>query len=172
MTTTKEFTPLLVKGITIDPKNPLIFEFIIDEGEKNIEAEDLREQSMKLVKYFLAALTVPENEMWVNLSPYEKDRIIPKTFGQTAMGRDLLAQDYILKQLTASLTYPENEIGNRFWQRVYARAYEKFQTTEIPQDTFNKIWIVPDKAVVYEHGNTAFVLESHLKVMLQEDLLA
>ena len=39
-------------------------------------------------------------------------------------------------------------------------------------NTFNKIWIVPEKAVVYEHGQTAFVVESHLKVMLEEDYVA
>ena len=32
-------------------------------------------------------------------------------FGKTEMGRDLLAQDYILKQITASLIYPENRFG-------------------------------------------------------------
>ena len=40
-------------------------------------------------------------------------------FGQTEMGRDLLAQDYMLKQLTASLMYPEKELGQEFWNRVY-----------------------------------------------------
>jgi len=43
----------------------------------------------------------------VTQSAYEKDRIIPEQLGQTVMGRDMLAQDYILKQLTASLIYPE-----------------------------------------------------------------
>ena len=36
-------------------------------------------------------------------------------------------------------------------------------------NTFNKVWIVPEKAVVYEHGNSAFVVKSHLKVMLESD---
>ena len=58
---------------------------------------------MRLVKYFLAALTIPEKDLWVNLSPYEKDRVITDEFGSTEMGRDLLAQDYMLKQLTSSL---------------------------------------------------------------------
>ena len=30
------------------------------------------------------------------------------------MGRDMLAQDYILKQLTASLIYPEKDLGKDF----------------------------------------------------------
>ena len=90
------------------------------------------------------------------------------------MGRDLLAQDYLLKQLTASLIYPEDATGKEFWNRIYAEAAEKFGTTNIPVNTFNKVWIVPEKAVVYENAKaaTAYVVESKLKVMLEEDYLA
>jgi len=48
------------------------------------------------------------------------------------MGRDLLAQDYILKQITASLMYPEKDLGKEFWKRVYERAQKEFGTTDIP----------------------------------------
>ncbi|MCD4779818.1 MAG: phosphoglycerate kinase [Candidatus Omnitrophica bacterium] len=34
------------------------------------------------------------------------------------------------------------------------------------------MWIIPEKAIVYENGDTVFVSESHLKVMLEEDYLA
>jgi len=34
------------------------------------------------------------------------------------MGRDMLAQDYILKQLTASLIYPEKNLGKAFWDEI------------------------------------------------------
>ncbi|MCK5342024.1 MAG: hypothetical protein KAR20_01400 [Candidatus Heimdallarchaeota archaeon] len=88
------------------------------------------------------------------------------------MGRDLLAQDYMLKQLTASLLYPEDQLGSDFWNRVYKRAYEEYGTTEVPMNTFNKVWIVPEKAVIYENGLNIFVVESRLKVMLEEDYLA
>ena len=90
------------------------------------------------------------------------------------MGRDLLAQDYLLKQITASLIYPEDEFGKKFWKRVYEEASKKFGTTNIPVNTFNKVWIVPEKAVVYENSKagTAYVVESKLKVMLEEDYLA
>ena len=109
------FSPLLIKGIRIFPENPLRFDFIIDTGDTQLPHDQLKEESTKLIKYFLASLTVPEDQMWVNLSPFEKERIIPEQFGQTEMGRDLLAQDYLLKQITASLIYPENDLGKAFW---------------------------------------------------------
>ena len=81
------------------------------------------------------------------------------------MGRDMLAQDYILKQLTASLIYPEKEFGKEFWGKVYAQAQKQFGTTDIPVNTFNKVWIVPDQAVIWEHNGAYMVrkpFESHV----------
>ena len=43
------------------------------------------------------------------------------------MGRDLLAEDYMLKQITASLIYPEDETGKKFWKRIYEEAAEEIR---------------------------------------------
>ena len=172
VTFSQPFTPPLVRGITLYPDNPLKFDFIVDVGDDHLAGNAFQKESMKLIKYFLVSLTVPENDMWVNLSPYEKDRIVPEHFGKTEMGKDLLLQDYILKQLTASLMNPEQKLGSEFWQRVRQKAKEKFGSTDIPTDTFNKVWIVPDKAQVYVKGQSVYVVNSHLKVMLEEDYLA
>ncbi len=170
----KPYAPVLIKGLKVFPEEPFRFDFIVDTGEGQAEGEDLRVESSKLIKYFLASLTVPEKDLWVNLSPYESDRIIPEKFGVTEMGRDLLAQDYLLKQITASLMYPGDELGAEFWDRVHERAYEEYGVMDVPVDTFNKVWIVPSEAVVYENveTNTAFVVESRLKVMLEADYVA
>ena len=166
------YKPPLLKGVRVDPDQPFQFNFILDKGDSKASDEDIKAESNHLIKYFLAALTVPENDLWVNLSPYEKDRIITDEFGLTEMGRDLLAQDYILKQLTASAIYPDSETGRKFWDEVYQKARERFGTTDIPVDTFNKVWIVPEKAVVYENSGAAFVSEARLKVMLESDYIA
>jgi len=166
------FTPTLIKAITIDPTDALKFDFIIDTGNENLDEDSARVEADKLVKYFLAALTIPEEELWVNLSPYEDGRIIPQNFGTTEMGRDLLAQDYLLKQLSASLMYPDGETGSEFWQKIHDKAKKMYGNKDLPMNTFNKIWIVPDKAVVFEQGQNALVVESRLSVMLEEDYLA
>ena len=168
------FAPPMLKGIKVHTDNPLHFDFILDKGDSQLSNEQIKDESSKLIKYFLASLTIPEKDLWVNLSPYEKNRIVPESFGQTEMGRDLLAEDYILKQITASLIYPEGEIGKKFWKRIYEEAVKKFGTTNIPVNTFNKVWIVPEKAVVYENARagTAYVVESKLKVMLEQDYLS
>ncbi|MBF0489848.1 MAG: hypothetical protein HQL15_04435 [Candidatus Omnitrophica bacterium] len=167
-----EFTPAHLKGIVIHPENALKFDFIIYKGDKTLNQEEKKQEYTKLTKYFLASLAVPDEDQWVNLSPYEKDRIIKEDFGKTEMGRDLLAQDYMLKQVTASLIYPESNLGKKFWEKIYSQAQAQYGTSNVPVNTFNKVWIVPDDALIYEKGNTAYILKHHLKVMLEEDYLS
>ncbi len=166
------YEPPVIKGVTIHKDNPFLFDFIVDVGQDHLQGEQLKKESERLIKYFLASLAIPEKDMWVNLSPYEKDRTIPEALGQTDMGRDLLAQDYMLKQLTASMIYPEKELGKTFWDRVYAKAQQMYGSTQVPVDTFNKVWIMADKADIFERNQTAFVVAVHLKVMLEEDYMS
>jgi NAD+ synthase (glutamine-hydrolysing) len=165
------FTPTIVRGLSIYPNNPFQFDFIIDTGDESLKEEAFQKEAKKLISYFLASLTTPEEKMWVNLSPREKDRIIPDGFDRTQMGVDMLAQDYLLKKMTASLLYPENETGKKFWDTLKKKLAEHGQK-EMPVNAFNKVWIVPDKATVYEHNNSVFVIQRHLKVMLEEDYLS
>ena len=166
------FTPLIVRGLQVFPKDPLRLNFIIDQAESKLENQELKKETEKLISYFLSALTLKEDNLWVNLSPHEKHRIIPDDLARTEMGRDMLAQDYLLKQVTASLIHPEGKTGKEFWGRVYKKAYEQYGTTQIPIDTFNKVWIAPNKVKVYVKADRAFVVESSLKVMLEQDYLA
>ncbi len=166
------FEPALIRGLTVHKDNPFLFDFIVDPGQSKYPKEVLKDESLRMIKYFFAALTIPDKDIWVNLSPYEKDRMVPVSLGQTAMGRDLLAQDYLLKQLTASLIYPQKTLGKTFWDTVYTKAKAMYGTTQIPVNTFNKVWIVPQRVGIYEHGQTAFIVDGHLKVMLEEDYLS
>jgi hypothetical protein len=171
---TSKFDPMVVRGIKFYPDNPFKFDFIVDTGDTRLSQDEIKIQGQKLASYFLASLTTPEKEMWVNLSPYEKSRIIPATFGDTQMGSELLSEDYILKQIMATALYPERQLGKEFWAKVYAQAAREFGTTNVPVNTFNKVWIVPNKAVVYQNAktNSVFVVDSSLKVMLEQDYLA
>lgn len=147
----------LLKGIKINPQNPLNLKFLVDSTSRDTVT---KEEAQKLVEYFMAALTVPEADLWVNLSPYENDRIATESLGQTELGKDLLAQDYILKQLSSSLTNPNSDLGKKYWNKISAN------------DTFNKIWIVPEKAEIYENNNFVFITEATLDVQTEADYFA
>lgn len=150
-------TPTL-RGIRVNPKNAFDLDFIIDQGTSSLSNQELKSETQRMVKYFLAILTIPQGDLWVNLSPYEKNRVSTDELGITVAGRDMLAQDYLLKQLTASLTNPQTTLGKEFWCEVYKQTQDAYGNTNIKVNTFNKVWIVPDKAVVYQKDNTVITM--------------
>ncbi len=175
------YQPPVLLGLKIHPENPLLFDFIVDQGQSKLSTDELKEETTKLVKYFLAALTIPDKEVWVNLSPTEKDRIIPDVLGQTTMGKTMLEQDYVLKQLAASLTNPETDLGKKYWEQVNGArtldvrrwTLEKTPSVQPPATSdFNKVWIMPEKAEVLESNGIVLVGEKRLKVMLDEEYQA
>lgn len=119
LTLSKPLNPVLLHGLKFYPNEPFRFDFILTQGSANITQAQLKESGMKQVSYFLAALTFNSNELWVNFSPYEKNKVIHQDLALTNLGRDLLIEDYLLKQLSASLTYPNEKLGSLFWQEVY-----------------------------------------------------
>jgi len=160
---------VILKGMVLDKNDPFKFKFIFDDGNGVLPQGQFKKEAESIIRYFLAALAVPEDELWVNLSPYEGNRIIPQTLSQTDMGRALLEQDYFLKQLASSLTYPESEAGKRYWDAINNVGANNHSPVH---QNFSKVWIVPDKAVVYQDDNRAFIGESRLKVMMEEDYVA
>ena len=161
-----------LKAISIDPKDPFKIDFVVDSADQILNQKTGQEQVNLLVKYFLSFLTLPEEDLWVNLSPYEKNHIVTSEFEITNAGRDMLAQDYLLKQLAASLTYPDRQIGKAFWKKVFNRVQTEYGSMDIPVVSFNKVWVVPQRAVVYEENGSAFISESRLKVLTEQDYLS
>ena len=157
-----EFNRPLLKGLRVDPANPLKLSFIIDTEDT---AKLSRREVTKIINYFLAAVSIPRRQLWVNLSPYEEDRIIEENLGRTELGEGFLKQDYILKQLSSSLTHPETSVGREYWKSLNSAAGAE-------SDAFNKIWIVPGKAEVFEKDNTVVVNDATLMVMTETDYLA
>jgi hypothetical protein len=183
----KNYEPLAMTGLRVDAGDPFKFNFIFDTGEDKFGAGDageapvLKQQAQELLEYFFGVLAIPRKDLWVNLSPYENENIIPQALGETALGRDLLAQDYLLKQLAASLTYPETDAGKRYWDEINnsttpyggrSTANSLSAQNALARSSFTKVWIMPDKAEVYRHGNSVFITKAKLKVMTQEDYLA
>ena len=61
-----EFNPPILKGIKVHPDNPFRFDFILDVGDglQSVPYRRARcpygKESGKLIKYFLASLTIPQ----------------------------------------------------------------------------------------------------------------
>lgn len=147
-----------ISGVRFNVNDPLNLEFVFDRGTDKIISESERS---KLIRYFLAALTVPEDKLWVNLSPYENDRIIDNSLVATEIGETLLNQDYLLKQLSSSITHPDTEIGENYWNNSRAKS-----------DAFNKIWISPEKIRVLDKGTLLMIDSVDFRVQTESDYLA
>lgn len=157
---TDDYDMPVLKGMRLDPSNPLKMEFILDAGqEKSVNEAD----SQRLLKYFLAALTTSNDNLWVNLSPYESERVIEQRLGTTEMGRDMLAQDYILKQLSASLTHPDTKSGKQYWSSIN-------DITNV--GSFDKIWIIPEVVEISEQNGLVLINKASLDVKTEADYLA
>ena len=162
------FAPAL-RGVRLDPHDPLKISFIVDSGTgKAIN----REEAGVLVRYFLAGLTLPQDELWVNLSPYEHDRILTDHLALTDLGKDMLKDDYLLKQFTASVSDPQSPFGKDYWQNIHRALAKKTGRSDAQVDSFCKVWIMPAQAEIYESGQSALITTSRLKVMVEEDYLA
>jgi pyruvate,orthophosphate dikinase len=160
--------PVLLQGIKVDPAHPLQFKFLFEDGKEAANTAEIQRN----LRYFLTGLTVAEKDIWVNLSPNDKDRIVPDVLSRTETGRDLLGLDYYLKQLSSSLLYPEGASGREFWQKVYARVGKELGTLDIPLDIHSRVWIAPGEIRVSEEKGIAVIRRATFKVLIEEDYLS
>ena len=179
-------------GLSINLTNSdqqFYFNLNIPKGNKlsNKQKEDLD----IVLKYFLTALTIEDKEFWVNLNPNEPSRMIGPNLAYTDMGQNLMLLDLKLKKDTAFSLFPGLSQGaTTYWERVFAKAKE-LQNKSVgaplvgaqnnnkagtrPSPTINipttfRVWIVPDKAEIYEKdANSCVIVKSTLKVMLESE---
>ena len=154
----REVTEPRLCGVTYDPADPyrLTAQFEHPKGR----APD-RETKERLVRYFLAALTVPDAQQWVNLSPYEADRVMPAAYAATDAGADLLAEDLTLKHVAATATDPRTPLGKAFWKDRDPKSF-----------SFDKVWIVPTSVAVSRHAGEIRVSAPRFSVRGAQDGVA
>lgn len=148
-------------GLTFNPKQPFDLQFIA-KGKQD-EAAVL---AKRMITYFLTGLTLPEEDLWVNLSPYEQNRIMSPFLRQTALGQVLLKQDLVLKETASALLHPDSLTGKSFWKEA---SQQSGGLKRVNLDDLHKIWIMPDEARVYVKGQTVMITKATLKVCLAND---
>jgi hypothetical protein len=173
------------------------FSFKVHKGDTALQGEEKAANYSQLISYFREALAIPDGHQWVNLSAYESDRMLPRELSGTSLGRVFLSQDCMLKRLTASLMHPDSSVGRDYWNAVYAESQRRFGMSNLPFLSFQKVWMMPDDAVVFEPDPRAeltddvcsglvrslapdlqpdqllgIILKSHIDVRCEQDLLA
>lgn len=189
----RRFVPAVMKGIALNDEEPLHFDSIIDSGHSEAEGDAFGAETHKLLDYFNTCLAIRDDDAYVNLSPHDDVKLLGESLMGTRLGSALLEFDYRLKRLAGSLLHPDLETGQRFWREVLWRSQDRGATDRTPIAAYQRVWIVPEKAVVYEgtresiehhkRGETeplersgheqlcAFVIEQHLKAMTERQYL-
>jgi hypothetical protein len=161
-------------AIEFKNNNPFDFNFVLSRTGNN-DPVFLKGEAERIAKYFFAALTMPAKDLWVNLSPLEPGRIMADSTAQTELGQDLLGEDYVLKQLAASLTYPETEAGKKYWGEINgvgsrpASTFMQGRAGPAPTANLTKIWIIPGEMLIHESKGKALVVKAQLKVHVQDN---
>lgn len=158
-----DFSLAQLKGLKIDLKDPYNLSFIIEHGDQK---ELSQQNATELIRFFMAALAIPREELWVNLSPYENNRIINQRLEETELGEVFLKQDYVLKQLSSSLTSPTTTLGKDYWKQLE----EDLSASE--KDAFNKVWVSPQGSEIFVKEDTVIINSASLKVQTEADYLA
>ncbi len=147
----RKVTPRTLHGLIFPKSGEGANHFIISPGDDQMEGTDMALGAREvLIDYFQTALSLKADLVRVNLSAYEANSMIPEELSGTALGRNLLSQDCVLKQLTASFVHPDLPIGREYWSRVYAESRRLLGSSRWPFRSFQKVSMFPFKAGIYE----------------------
>jgi hypothetical protein len=156
-----------------------IFSYVLkakkaEKGDEIIDLEDATELSLNS---FFIGLSIPNDEFWVNLNPWESDRIIEDDLVGTDVGKILLDADFQMKRDFCKYEDPcTGEIGETYWalldkkqEELVSDGMNKYpgQIKEIENvlfQTATRHWIVPDRIDVYGNENEIYVINSTLNI--------
>jgi len=166
----EEGSPPFIGGISFPLNNPMKigFSLLADGNYELLSAEEQSELQARLGRYLNTFLVLKGDQVNVNLNPVDDYCGLPKLLRHTELGRDLLAQDVVLKHYTASELHPSAPRGKAFWYRAnrLAREHQNFEACF-------RVWIVPSKASVREktEGDQGHVVleKLGLEVLSEED---
>ena len=155
------------------------FNFVLktqSSGEKS-KAINLKDASALSARSFLTGLSLPNNKFWVNLNPWEPNRITDADLSHTDVGRIMLEADLQMKKDFCKYEDPcKSKIGNKFWKLLGKKHQDlvndsmKKYPGEIQNGTnvrfagVTRHWIVPDKIKAYGSGDEIYIDNSTLNV--------
>lgn len=162
--------PPLVGGITFPMKDPLKigFSLLADAAHKMPTPVEQLELQRRLGRYLNTFLVLTGDQINVTLTPTEDYCRLPELLRHTELGRDMLAQDVVLKHYTTSQLHPSTPHGKAFWDKVNAltSGHRNFESCF-------RVWIVPGNVKVREKtvGDQGHVSieKLGLEVLCEED---
>ena len=148
------------------------------EKVKGISPEiDVTNSTLISMNALMTGLVVPNDKFWVNLNPWEPDRIIDERLGHTDVGRIMLEADLQMKK---DFSNYENPCSNKTSKALYDLLNEKSGILvrgcmdKFPGEIENarnvqfgaatRLWIVPDKVYAYVNGSQIYIINATLTI--------
>lgn len=175
-----DFSAIQLNYISVfSDQNEEIFSYVLkaqkaEKGDEIIDIEDATELSLNS---FFISLTIPNDKFWVNLNPWEADRIIEKDLEETDVGRIMLEADLQMKKDFCKYKNPcESEIGEEYWKLLDEKGEELIkecmnnhpgEIKDINNVQFAPVtrhWIVPDRVEAYETDNEIYIVNATLNI--------
>jgi tetratricopeptide (TPR) repeat protein len=126
---------------------------------------------------FITGLAVPSNKFWVNLAPWEPDRIIDEDLSRSEVGRIMLEADLQMKRDFCNYNNPcANQTGKELWNLLDNKRITLVQwcinkypgeIKHIDNIYFRPVtrhWIVPDKVYAYTNDTAIYIINATLNI--------
>jgi hypothetical protein len=133
---------------------------------------------------FNTGLAVPDDKFWVNLNPWEPDRIIDEQLWQSEVGRIMLEADLQMKKDLSNYGNPcSNETGKALWKLLHEKQDTLIQRCmmmfpgeikDINNIWFSPVmssWIVPDKVYAYTNAHRTQIYIINATLTIQGELI-
>ena len=175
-----DFSAIQLNYISVfSDQNEEIFSYVLkaqkaEEGDEIIDIEDATELSLNS---FFISLTIPNDKFWVNLNPWEADRIIEEDLEGTDVGKIMLEADFQMKKDFCKYEDPcTSEIGETYWmllnekkEDLIKRCMQKHpgqikDTKNVLFQAATRHWIVPDRVDVFGNENEIYIVNSTLNI--------
>lgn len=174
-----QLTCVSEKRDTTEEGNWFIFQYLLktraaEPGEKTV---DLGSSEAVSLVYFLTGLTLPNDTLWVNLDPWEPERIVISSTGSTMIGRIMLEADLQMKRDFCNYEDPcKNDTGVEYWnllnkkrEELVTECMKKYPQEILDVDNIffsaaTRHWIVPDKITIYEDEDKIYIVEATLNI--------
>jgi hypothetical protein len=160
-----DFSSLQLRYLTDAPPGSdqgIRFSFSATASNQPPKLDAGRAVTLQASDAFFVWLSLSPSTFWVNLNPTEPDRIVDAKLGTTDVGRILLQADLQMKKTVARLIHPDTATGKQFWAALQSGADQQTCLSM-------RQWIVPGPATVREDGNSLYILDTPLTVLMEND---
>ncbi len=176
-----DFSSIKLNYISVrgDPSGEKDFNFVLKakRANKDEKAVDLENATALSAKAFLTGLAVHNSKLWVNLNPWEPDRIVDEDLSHTDVGRIMLEADLQMKKDFCRYEDPCNSTtGVQHWKILESKRFELVKrcmerypgeikdARNVLFSAVTRHWIIPDALNAYGDGKEIYIDDATLTI--------